>query len=189
MSPAERGQAGAGAGGPGASALPLVVLVFFLILAGLIFVQARIAGPDAKRYHEWVSAGAGHGGSEQLVSLPPTLDKLVQTNRMPGPGGPPDDATTEFLESMSARATRAHLSLKSIVPGDRDVTPVRVKIQARLKLTGTYPALLQLLDDMSRAGELLSVDYLHVKRDNEHGQGLLIDLWVSRVWINPEVSA
>ena len=185
MSPTDRNHDAAAPKGSPA----LLAALLLLILAGLAVVHLRVGAPDVARQKQLQPAdGSLQPDNDRLLSVPPRIQDLLDANR------PPEDAaqsaaSTEFLEFMSRRAQQAHLKLQSITPGAHESSPVRVRTQAVLHMTGNYPEVLVLLTNLARGKELIAVDYIHLKRDTEHGQGLIIELWVSRLWVNPEVSA
>jgi hypothetical protein len=183
LSPADPARPG------GAHTRPLLtVLLLAVLIAALALVHTKIAQPDARRY-QGLLAGRGEvsAGSGQILSVPEKLEEVLKANRLPAEAGEAS-ASTEFLESMSQRASRAKLRLESITPGVHQESPDRIRIQAELHMSGGYSNLTHLLRDLARSPDLIAVDYLHVKKDTQHGRDLVIVLWVSRLWVNPEVA-
>ena len=174
------------ANGSGAGARLLMALLLAAWIGGLALVHVKVARPDAERYQALVAARAGLSGSGEIVSLPPRIADVLEANRLPSEAGA-GSASTEFLETMSQRASRAKLRLESITPGVHEEAAGRVRIQAELHMTGGYVNLDHLLRDLARSPELIAVDYLHVTRDTEHERGLVIEMWVSRLFLNPEI--
>ena len=177
------------AGGERTRAVPPAVLAVLLalILAGLLLVHANQGAPDAARYRNLLMT-RGDAGSEQLLSVPTDVRSILDANTILS-GSAKAQASTEFMEFMSRRVSQSHLKLQSITPGAREDTPARVRTQAILHMTGNFSQLESLLEGLARGRELISVDYVHLKRDTEHNQGLIIELTVSRFWINPGVAS
>ncbi len=186
MSPAEN--AASPERSAAASWRPLVVLLLVALIAALVYLHRQVGVPDARRYQEWMASGMDHGRSAPaLTKLPPALQGVIDRNR-PDPARTAH-ASTDFVEYMSRKVSQAHLRLDSVTPVEHAATPNSIRVQAKLRLTGSYGALLSLMDGLAASPELITVDYLQARNDKEHNRGLVIELWVSRYWVNPEVAS
>lgn len=158
-----------------------VVVVLLFSLAHQFFFRTA-----ADRYEKAIKRATDLGlavdPSRPLAVTPPRLLVVLAANMLPANVA---DASREsgalgssMLEELTQITHRHGMQVVVAEPGITSQETGAVQIRAHLRIQCTYPQFVSFLDDLSRAGSLISVDRFFLAEGRDGGKTL--DLWVTR---------
>jgi hypothetical protein len=160
--------------------LAVVVAVLFTITHQLFFRMA--SDRYAKAIQRATDLGLAVDPSRPLVVTPPRLLVVLAANMLPANVA---DASREsgalaasMLEELTQITHRHGMQVVVAEPGITSQETGAVQIRAHLRIQCTYPQFVSFLDDLSRAGSLISVDRFSLVEGRDGRKTL--DLWVTR---------
>ena len=163
------------------------VLAALALFAGFTVVPATAFHPQRARYRratdQAARLGIPLGGSSPAPAPSARVASLLAANSLvPAAAeeqGTSGALTAELLDDVTRLATRSGLEVLATEQGLVTQLPGAVLVRAHFRLGGGYARFVALLDEIARAGGLLTLERFTVAPTGARGGN--VEIWVSRL--------